>query len=101
LSLTLLPIIGLAGIPLSAALTFTPQAIVLLVILNRRFPGLLQMGDTATRALLAAATAGLVSWTVLTFLPFSAILRTFASLLAGGLICLPFIWREIRLLFNL
>ncbi|MCJ7434759.1 MAG: murein biosynthesis integral membrane protein MurJ [Anaerolineales bacterium] len=101
LSLTLLPIIGLAGIPLSAALTFTTQAIVLLVILNRRFPGLLQMGDTAMRALLAAATAGLVSWTVLTFLPFSAILRPFASLLAGGLICLPFIWREIRLLFNL
>ena len=101
LSLILSPLIGLAGIPLSAALTFTTQAIVLLVILNRRFPGLLQVGDTGTRALLAAAVAGLVSWAALTFLPLSAILRTFASLLTGSLVCLPFIWREIRLLFNL
>jgi putative peptidoglycan lipid II flippase len=101
LSLILSPLIGLAGIPLSAALTFTTQAIVLLVILNRRFPGLLQVSDTGTRALLAAATAGLVSWAALTYLPLSTILRTFASLLIGGLVCLPFIWREIRLLFNL
>jgi len=101
LSLILSPIIGLAGIPLSAALTFTTQAIVLLVILNRRFPGLLQVKDTATRTILAALTAGLVTWAVLTFLPLSTILRTFAALLTGGLIALPFIWREIRLLFNL
>jgi putative peptidoglycan lipid II flippase len=101
LSLILSPIIGLAGIPLSAALTFTTQAIVLLVILNRRFPGLLKVGDTAMRALLAAATAGLVTWAVLTLLPFSVILRTFAALLTGGMVCMPFIWREIRLLFNL
>jgi putative peptidoglycan lipid II flippase len=101
LSLILLPIIGLAGIPLSAALTFTTQALVLLVILNRQFPGLLQVADTARRTLLAALTAGLVSWAFLTFLPLPTIPRTFAAILAGGLICLPFIWREIRLLFNL
>jgi putative peptidoglycan lipid II flippase len=101
LSLILSPIIGLAGIPLSAALTFTTQAIVLLVILNRRFPGLLQVGDTARRAFLAAATAGLVAWAVLTLLPFPSLPRIFAALLTGGLICLPFIWREVRLLFNL
>ena len=101
LSLILSPIIGLAGIPLSAALTFTAQAIVLLVILNRRFPGLLQVGNTATRALLAAATAGLVSWTALIFLPLPTILRIFASLLTGSLVALPFIWREMRLLINL
>ena len=101
LSLILSPIIGLAGIPLSAALTFSTQAIVLLVILNRRFPGLLQVGDTAGRALLAAATTGLVTWVVLNFLPFPSLPRIFASLLMGGLVCLPFIWREVRLLFNL
>ena len=58
LSLLLTPVIGLAGIPLSAALTFTTQAFVLLTLLNRRFPGLLRMGSTAWRALLSGAAAG-------------------------------------------
>jgi len=46
LSSILTPIIGLAGIPLSAALTYTTQALILLTILNRRFSGLLSIGST-------------------------------------------------------
>ncbi|MBI5955023.1 MAG: hypothetical protein HY865_25480 [Chloroflexi bacterium] len=101
LALILSSTIGLAGIPLSAALTFTTQAIVLLTILNRRFPGLLQVGNTAVRAVIAAILAGAITWVSLTFLPLPVVLLAFVSLLAGGLVCLPFIWREIQLLFNL
>lgn len=101
LSLILSPIIGLAGIPLSAALTFTTQALVLLTILNRRFPGLLQIGNTALRAFASALVAGMAAWAVLKFLPFSAIPTTLIALMIGGLVSLPFIWREVRLLFNL
>ncbi len=101
LSLIFSPIIGLAGIPLSAALTFTTQAIVLLTLLNRRFPGLLQMGNTALRAIVSAALAGLATLAVLEFLPLSSVPRTLAALATGGLAAVPLIWREVRLLFNL
>jgi putative peptidoglycan lipid II flippase len=101
LSLILSPIIGLAGIPLSAALTFTTQAIVLLVILNRRFPGLLHVGSTAWRAAASAFIAGLTTAAILTFLPSSTVLTCFAALLAGGLMALPWVWQEVRVLLSL
>jgi len=101
LSLILSPIIGLAGIPLSAALTFTTQALILLTILNRRFPGLLNIGNTGLRAFASALIAGAAAWTVLTFLPLSTVPTTLAALLLGGFLAVPLIWREVRLLFNL
>ncbi len=101
LSLLLTPVIGLAGIPLSAALTFTTQALVLLTLLNRRFPGLLHMGSTVWRALLSGIAAGGVALGLLVLLPFPPFLAALAGLAAGGLAALPFIWPEARLLFRL
>ena len=101
LSLILTPIIGLAGIPLSAALTFTTQAFILLSILNRRFPGLLNMGSTTLRAFVSGITAGAVVLILLQVLPLSTLPATLAALTTGGLVCLPFIWSEIKLLLNL
>ncbi len=85
LSLILSRIIGLAGIPLSAALTFTTQAIVLLIIMNRRFPGILQVGNTALRAVGSAVIAGIVTLVVITVLPLSTLPKTLGGLLVGGL----------------
>jgi len=101
LSLILSPIIGLAGIPLAAALTFTIQAIVLLSILNRRYPGLLQVGTTAPRTLVAALIAGAVTLAVMNFLPLAMLPATLAALLAGGLAATPIIWPELKLLLKL
>ncbi len=101
LSMILSPIIGLAGIPLSAALTFTTQALVLLIILNGRFPGLLKVGNTAMRSLLSALAAGITAWAVIQFLPLSTLPTVFAALVIGGLVAMPFIWSEVKLLFNL
>ena len=101
LSLILTQIIGLAGIPLSAALTFTTQAIVLLTIMNRRYPGLLRVGNTALRGLASAFIAGIVAIVIIKILPFSILLKTLAGLIIGGLAAIPIIWREVRILFNL
>jgi putative peptidoglycan lipid II flippase len=101
LSLILTSMIGLAGIPLAAALTFTTQAIILLIILNRRFPGLLQVGTTLPRALIAALIASIVTLAVIEFLPLSTLPATLVALIAGGLVAIPIIWKEARLLFNL
>jgi putative peptidoglycan lipid II flippase len=101
LSVLLSPAIGLAGIPLAAALTFTTQAIVLLTILNRKFPGLLDVRDSAFRAIGAALLAGLVTSAAIAFLPLGNLLSALIGLVLGGAAAAPFVWREVRLLFNL
>jgi putative peptidoglycan lipid II flippase len=93
--------IGLPGIPLAAAATFTTQAIVLLSFQNRKFPGLLNMDGTLVRAVLAAIAGGLVAYAGMRFLPFSAILSALVALAAGSAAALPFIWKEARLLLHL
>ena len=100
-SLLLRPLIGLAGIPLAAALTFTTQAVALLVLLNRRFPGLLQVGNTALRAIGAAILAGVVVFLIVHFLPTSALIASLLALPVGAIVAIPLIWPEIRLLLHL
>jgi putative peptidoglycan lipid II flippase len=101
LSLLLAPLIGLAGIPLAAALTFTLQAVTLLWLLDRRFPGLLRVGRTALRSVPAALLAGLVVFLVMRYLPFGSLMSALVALPLGFVACLPFIWPEVRLLFHL
>lgn len=93
--------LGLPGIPLAAALSFTTQGVVLLTLLDRRFPGLLRMNGTLLRSLLAAAAGGLAAWLVMRFLPLSSLPAALAGLLAGLLAALPLIWKELRMLFHL
>ncbi len=93
--------IGLPGIPLAAALTFTAQAIILLSLQDRKFPGLLNMDGTLVRAVLAAIAGGLVAYTATRFLPFSALFSALIGLAAGLVVVLPFIWKEVRLLLHL
>ena len=100
LSSILSPVIGLAGIPLSAALTFSTQAIVLLGILNRRYPGLLQLGTTLPRAFFSALLAGTVTFLLMNRLP-ASVTATLTALVIGGLICIPIIWSEIKLFLSL
>jgi putative peptidoglycan lipid II flippase len=100
-SFALEPFIGLAAIPLAAALTFTLQAVILLALLDRRFPGLLQVGGTALRAFPSAITAGVVVFLGMHFLPLPSFISTVLALSLGFAACLPFIWPEVRLLFRL
>ena len=93
--------LGLYFIPLSAALTFTVQAIVLLSIQNRKFPGLLNMRGTLPRTLLAALLGGMVTWACIRFLPLSSVFAALVALILGAAATLPFIWKEVRLLFRL
>jgi putative peptidoglycan lipid II flippase len=101
LSLLLSPIVGLAGIPLAAALTFTTQALVLLNLLNRRYPGLLHVGTTVPRSFASALIAGVVTFTVMKFLPLATVPATLTALILGGLAAIPLIWSEIKLLLQL
>jgi putative peptidoglycan lipid II flippase len=93
--------IGLPGIPLAAAITFSTQAVVLLTLQNRKFPGLMNMDGTLVRAVLAAVSGGLVAYGIIQFLPFSEVITTLVGLAVGTATALPFIWKEARLLLHL
>ncbi len=93
--------IGLPGIPLAAAIAYTTQALVLLALLNRKFPGLLVMGSTLPRALAAAVLGGSIAFLGVNFLPLSPVVAAMIALSVGGLAVLPLIWSEIRLLVRL
>ncbi len=93
--------LGLAGIPLAAALTFTAQALWLHSLLNEKFPGLLNMRGTLSRSILAALVGGGVAWLAVTFLPFSPLLAALLGLALGGVVALPLIGQELRLLLKL
>ncbi|HEY5983006.1 MAG TPA: lipid II flippase MurJ [Anaerolineales bacterium] len=101
LSLLLPHWFGLPGIPLAAALTFTIQALSLLALLNRRFPGLMDMGGTALRAVGGAIAAALIAAAALSYVPLSSPVAAGIALLAGAVIAVPFVWRELQLLLHL
>jgi hypothetical protein len=93
--------LGLAGIPLAAALTFTTQALVLLCLQNRKYPGLLNLGGSLPRAILAAVLGGGAAVGGMTLLPFSGTISAVIALAIGLIVVLPLIWKEIRLLLHL
>jgi putative peptidoglycan lipid II flippase len=101
LSLLFTRFIGLAGIPLAAALTFTTQALVLLTLLNRTYPGLLRLDRTAVRAVAAAIVAAVVSIGLTTVLPFSAAVSALLALLMAGPLAVAVVWKDVRMLFQL
>ncbi len=98
---------GFLGIALANSLAFTGEALLLLVLLNRHTPGLLRVGRTLVRVVIAGALGAGVVAVVIGLagsenlsLILSA-LSGVAALAAGGLIVLPFIWPELRTLVQL
>lgn len=101
ISVGLSPVIGLSAVALAAALTFTTQSIVLLFLLSRKFPGLLHLGDTLPRALLAAGVAAAITIILQRNLPLSTVPAAVIALSLAAAGTIPIIYREIRLLFAL
>lgn len=95
--------VGAPGISLADSLAFTSQAVLLLALLNRRMIKRLSLGMSLPRALLAAVIGGGVVFLV-SRLPLSAsqpLIMGVIALAAGGLVAVPPIWKEIRLLLRL
>jgi len=101
LAVSLSRIVGHAGLALADTISFTGQALLLLFILNRSYPGVLAVGGTLSRALLGGLVGGGLTFVLLLFLPLPLIPVTLAALGAGGLAVLPFIWTEVKLLVRL
>lgn len=92
--------LGVVGIPLAAAVTFTAQAIGLLFLLQRRYPGILRVGASLLRATLAAIITFCASSVLLFWLGDSLSVILFV-LLSGGVLSALMIRKEIQLLLHL
>jgi putative peptidoglycan lipid II flippase len=100
LAIILSSTLGVPGLALADTLAFTGEALLLLFLLNRRFPGSLKMGSTLVRAGLASIVISVLVFFLLQ-MPFPILPLTLGALACGGLILLPFIWPEIKMLIKL
>lgn len=91
------------AIALSDSLVFTSQAVVLLILLNRKKGIVIRFGSSLPRAILAAAASGLVFFAFSTLLTdrLPNVVVAVGGMAFGVAAALPFIWREARLLLHL
>ena len=93
--------IGAAGIALANSIAFSGEALLLLFLLNRKFPGVLKLGRTLPRVITAALVGGLVMAVLIAVLPLHSSIAAIVALGMGVLAVLPFIWPEIKTLATL
>ena len=99
--------LGAPGIALANSLAFTLQALGMVWLLNRKFPGLAQVGSTLLRVLIVGIIAGALvhfalKWLLLGSMGLMASLLITGGILTGAvLLCIPFVWPEIKLLLKL
>ena len=92
---------GYLGIAIANSIAFTTEAMVLLWLLNRRFPGLLQIGNTVIRVIPGTLLAGGSLYLIMTFAPGSTLINSLIGMAAGMVTMLPFILPEIKRLLNM
>jgi putative peptidoglycan lipid II flippase len=107
LGITLAPKLGAPGIGIANTLAFSGEAILLLYLIYRAQPQKLQLRSTLARVTVGTILGGGLTALLLYYLP----LETAGSLLKlavtggvivlGGLVCLPFIWKEIKALISM
>ena len=100
LAISLMNILGFAGIATANSIAFTFEALLLLFLLNRKHPGVLKSLQTFVRVSIGAASAGLALFLIL-LLPYNQFILATLGISAGLLIITPFILPEIRLLLSL
>ena len=84
-----------------AEIAATVEAVILFVWLNRRLPERTAVGGALVKGLVASLIGASAAYSLALMLPGGAILTALVGITVGGLIVLPIIWKEIRLLFNL
>jgi putative peptidoglycan lipid II flippase len=89
------PIIAFAEIALLI------ESIVLFSWLTRRIHESLSVWSAVFRGVVAAVLGGVSAYILARFVPGSAVLTALLGMIIGGLITLPFIWSEIKLLLKL
>jgi putative peptidoglycan lipid II flippase len=92
-----------AGAPLIAfaEIALLVEAIIMFGWLSRKMNEPLRVWSAVVRGLLAAVIGGLITYLLAVYLPGSAILTALIGMFVGGLLTIPIIWPEVKLLFRL
>lgn len=93
--------LGATGVALAATLSFSLEALLLLWLLRRDYPGLTEVKSTLGRVLGATAIVSLAFYALLLWQPFPILYVSLGGMVLGLLAVLPFIWPEIRLFSRL
>jgi peptidoglycan biosynthesis protein MviN/MurJ (putative lipid II flippase) len=91
---------GAPGIGVANSLAYTGEALLLWVLLNRKYSGLFDIKNTLKRVVPVTLVSGALVLALLQ-LEFSPLLLSVAALGLGGLLVLPFVWPEVKLLIKL
>jgi len=92
--------IGAPAIAL-AEIALLIEAVILLILLSRRTHESLKVTSAVIRGILAALLGGFITYFVAWKMPGSAVLTALLGMAIGGLVALPFIWSEVKLLLKL
>jgi peptidoglycan biosynthesis protein MviN/MurJ (putative lipid II flippase) len=92
--------IGAPAIAL-AEISLTIEAIILYIWLSRRTHEPLVVWSAVGKGVVAALVGGVTAYGLAVIVPGSAVLTALLGMVIGGLICLPIIWSEIKLLLKL
>jgi putative peptidoglycan lipid II flippase len=111
LRLVLFVVIGVAGVTLFrdigapviafAEIALLVEAIVLFTLLSRRMHEPLGVWSAVGKGVVAALLGGVTAYGLAVIVPGSAVLTALLGITVGGLVCLPIIWSEIKLLLKL
>jgi putative peptidoglycan lipid II flippase len=91
------------GAPLIAfaEIALLVEAIIMFGWLSRKMNEPLRVWSAVVKGILAAAAGGLTAYLLAVYLPGSAVLTALIGMVIGGLVALPIIWSEVKLLFKL
>ena len=89
------PIIALAEIALLI------EAIVLFIWLSKRMHEPIVVWSAIGKGIVAALIGGVTAYSLAVIVPGSAVVTALLGMFVGGLICIPIIWSEIKLLLKL
>lgn len=77
------------------------EAVILFALLSRRLHEGLAVWNAVGKGLVAALIGGATAYGLAVIVPGSAVLTALLGMVVGGLVCLPIIWTEIKLLLKL
>ena len=91
---------GAPGIAL-AELALTAEAVIMFIWLNHRLPERITAGMSLLRGAGGALIGGAAAYVLAVAIPGAAVPTALIGMTCGGLLTLPFIWKELRLLLDL
>ena len=88
--------LGTNGIALANSIAFTLEAVILLILLRRKYPSVGRLRGPALRTILGSLTACAAALLVSSLVPFGALAAAGAGLMTGAAVALPFVMPELR-----